>query len=144
MAEKDIELYEDIRIDYHFLKGDDADYSGIARCYRNYQINRGAAVPLAEKIKSNPALAYAVTNIEVRIRQAWKPAPSPVMEQVTRNEPTVKAVVAFDRVKEIVDESVRQGVSGAEFCLVGWNKGGHDGAFPQIFPSSRLWAARRS
>ena len=133
-AEKDIELYEDIRIDYHFLKGDDADYSGIARCYRKYQLTRGAAVPLAEKIKSNPALAYAVTNIEVRIRQAWKPAPSPVMEQVTRNEPPVKAVVTFERVKEIVDESVRQGVGGAEFCLVGWNNGGHDGAFPQIFP----------
>lgn len=133
-AEKDIELYEDIRIDYHFLKGDDADYSGIARCYRKYQLTRGAAVPLAEKIKSNPALAYAVTNIEVRIRQAWKPAPSPVMEQVTRNEPPVKAVVTFERVKEIVGESVRQGVGGAEFCLVGWNKGGHDGAFPQIFP----------
>ena len=134
LAEKDIELYEDIRIDYHFLKGDDADYSGIARCYRKYQLDRGAAVPLAEKAKSNTALAYAVTNIEVRIRQAWKPAPSPVMEQVTRNEPPVKAVVTFDRVKEIVDESVRQGVGGAEFCLVGWNKGGHDGAYPQMFP----------
>ena len=134
LSEKDIELYEDIRIDYHFLKGDDADYSGIARCYRKYQLDRGAAVPLAEKAKSNTALAYAVTNIEVRIRQAWKPAPSPVMEQVTRNEPPVKAVVTFDRVREIVDESVRQGVGGAEFCLVGWNKGGHDGAYPQIFP----------
>ena len=134
LAEKDIELYEDFRIDYHFLKGDDADYSGIARRYRKYQLDRGAAVSLAEKAKSNSALAYAVTNIEVRIRQAWKPAPSPVMEQVTRNEPPVKAVVTFDRVKEIVDESVRQGVGGAEFCLVGWNKGGHDGAYPQIFP----------
>lgn len=133
-ADRDIEFYEDIRIDYHFLKGDDADYSGIARCYRAYQLERGAAVPLAEKVKSNSALAYAVTNIEVRIRQAWKPAPSPVMEQVARNEPPVKAVVTFDRVKDIVDESVRQGVGGAEFCLVGWNKGGHDGAYPQIFP----------
>ena len=134
LAEKDLELYDDIRIDYHFLKGDDADYSGIARCYRKYQLDRGAAVPLAEKVKSNPTLAYSVTNIEVRIRQAWKPAPSPVMEQVTRNEPPVKAVVTFDRVKDVVDESVRQGVGGAEFCLVGWNKGGHDGAYPQIFP----------
>ena len=133
-ADRDIEFYEDIRIDYHFLKGDDADYSGIARCYRAYQLDRGAAVPLAEKVKSNSALAYAVTNIEVRIRQAWKPAPSPVMEQVARNEPPVKAVVTFDRVKDVVDESVRQGVGGAEFCLVGWNKGGHDGAYPQIFP----------
>ena len=134
LADKDIELYEDIKIDYHFLEGEDADYSGIARRYRKYQLDRGAAVPLAEKAKTNPALAYAVTNIEVRIRQAWKQAPSPVLEQVTRNEPPVKAVVTFDRFKDIVDESLRQGVDGAEFCLVGWNRGGHDGAYPQIFP----------
>ena len=133
-ADRDIEFYEDVRIEYHFLDGADADYSGIARCYRKYQLDRGAAVPLAAKAKTNPALAYAVTNMEVRIRQAWKPAPSPVLEQVTRNEPPVKAVVPFDRVKDIVDECTRQGVGGAEFCLVGWNVGGHDGRFPQIFP----------
>jgi len=133
-SNKDIEFYEDICIDYHFLEGDDADYSGIARCYRKYQIDRGAAVPLAKKVKGNSALAYAVTNMEVRIRQAWKPVPSPVTEQVTRNEPPVKPVVTFDRVKDIVDECIRQGVAGAEFCLVGWNVGGHDGRFPQIFP----------
>ncbi len=133
-AARDIELYEDICIDYHFLEGGDADYSGIARCYRRYQLGRGAAVPLAEKAKGNPLLAYAVTNIEVRIRQAWKPVPTPEPEQVTRNEPPVKPVVTFDRVKEIVDECVRQGVAGAEFCLVGWNVGGHDGRYPQIFP----------
>jgi len=135
---KDIELYEDIAVDYHFLRGDDADYSGIARRYRKYQLDRGAAVPLAEKIKENPTLAYAVTNMEVRIRQAWKPVPSPFPEQVTRNEPPVKPVVTFDRVKQIVDECIRQGVAGAEFCLVGWNVGGHDGRYPQIFPVEPL------
>ena len=134
LAEKDIELYEDIRIDYHFLHGGEADYSGMARRYRKHQLDRGAAVPLAEKAKTNPVLAYAVTNIEVRIRQAWKQAPSPVLEQVVRNEPSVKVAVTFDRFKDIVDESLRQGVDGAEFCLVGWNRGGHDGAYPQIFP----------
>ena len=134
LADKDVEFYEDICIDYHFLEGDEADYSGIARRYRKYQLDRGAAVPLAEKTKGNPVLAYAVTNMEVRIRQAWKPVPSPVKEQVTRNEPPVKPVVTFDRVKEIVDECIRQGVGGAEFCLVGWNIGGHDGRYPQIFP----------
>jgi len=137
-AAHDLELYEDIRIDYHFLAGDEADYSGIARCYRRYQLGRGAAIPLAEKVKTNPALAYAVTNMEVRIRQAWKPVPTPEPEQVTRNEPPVKPVVTFDRVKEIVDECLRQGVNGAEFCLVGWNVGGHDGRYPQIFPVEPL------
>lgn len=138
LESKDIEVYEDIRIDYHFLTGADADYSGIARRYRKYQLDRGAAIPLAEKVKNNPELAYAVTNMEVRMRLAWKPVPSPVQEQVTRNEPPVKPVITFDRVKQIVDECGRQGVKGAEFCLVGWNVGGHDGRFPQIFPVEPL------
>ena len=128
------DVYEDIGIDYHDLSGADADYSGVARRYRRYQLDRGAVKPIAERAKGNPLLDYAIRVPEVRIRQAWKPVPSPVAEQVTRNEPPVKAVVTFDRFREIVDESVRQGVKGAEFCLVGWNVGGHDGRFPQIFP----------
>ena len=128
------DVYEDIAISYHALEGDDADYSGVARRYRKYQLDRGAVRPIAERAKDNPYLDYAIRNPEVRIRQAWKPAPSPVLEQVTRNEPPVKPVVTFDRFKDIVDESARQGVEGAEFCLVGWNVGGHDGRYPQIFP----------
>ena len=128
------DVYEDIAVEYRFLEGDDADYSGIARSYRDYQLKRGACRPLSARLKEQPLLEYAVRHPEVRIRQAWKPVPSPVFDQVTRNEPPVKPVVTFDRVKEIVDECLRQGVDGAEFCLVGWNVGGHDGRFPQIFP----------
>ena len=133
LSEKDIEFYEDVRIDYHFLTGDDADYSGIARCYRKYQLERGAAVPLAEKAKGNPELSYAVTNIEVRIRQAWKPAPSPVMEQVTRNEPPVKPVVTFDRVLA-ARSSVSSGGTVADTTA----------RIPKFFRSNRRLAERRS
>ena len=128
------DVYEDIAVEYTFLTGDDADYSGIARCYRAYQLGRGACRPITARVRDQPLLAYAARHPEVRIRQAWKPVPSPVPDQVTRNEPPVRPVVTFDRVKEIVDECRRQGVDGAEFCLVGWNVGGHDGRFPQIFP----------
>ena len=127
-------VYEDIVIEYRFLEGDDADYSGMARTYRAYQLGRGACRPLAERARARPELAYAVRCPEVRIRQAWKPVPSPVSEQVVQNEPPVKPVVTFDRVCDIVDESRRQGIVSQELCLVGWNVGGHDGRFPQIFP----------
>ena len=40
----------------------------------------------------------------------------------------------FARVRDILDEFHRQGIERAEFCLVGWNRGGHDGRYPQIFP----------
>ena len=126
--------YEDFVMRFVFLKGDDADYSGMARAYRKYQLGRGACRPLADRAKERPALAYAATAPEIRIRQAWKPVPSPVTNQVLRNEPPVTPYVTFDRVKDIVRGLGDAGVKKAELCLVGWQKGGHDGAYPQLFP----------
>lgn len=126
--------YEDIAIDYHVLSGDEADYSGMARAYRNHQFARKACVPLKERITKSPELAYAAKSVEVRIRQAWKPAPSPVEEQTHATEPPMKVAVTFERVGRILDEFKRQGIDRAEVCLVGWNQKGHDGRYPQLFP----------
>ena len=49
--------YEDFVMRFVFLKGDDADYSGMARAYRTYQLDRGACRPLADRAKERPALA---------------------------------------------------------------------------------------
>ncbi len=124
----------DIAIDYHFLEGVDADYSGMARTYRAHQLARKACVPLKERMSKSPELAYAARCVEVRIRQGWKPAPSPIEEQTPETEPAMKTVVTFDRVGRILDEFKRQGVGRAEVCLVGWNRKGHDGRYPQLFP----------
>ena len=98
--------YEDFSIEFHDLKGGDADYSGMARAYRKYQLDRKAIVPFTERAKDNPLLKYGVEAPEV----------------------------TFDRVQDIVRELKKQGVGKAELCLVGWNVGGHDGRWPQIFP----------
>ena len=37
-------------------------------------------------------LAYAARCPEVRVRQAWKPVPSPVPDQVVQNEPVAEGV----------------------------------------------------
>lgn len=126
--------YEDFVMRFVFLEGDSADYSGMARAYRAYQLGRGACRPLSERAKERPELAYAVGAPEIRIRQAWKPVPSPVTNQVQRNEPQVTPYVTFDRVKDLSRALVEAGVDTAELCLVGWNRGGHDGAYPQLFP----------
>ena len=128
------DLYEDIAIEFRLLSGSDADYSGIARAYRAYQLGRGACRPISERVKDQPLLDYAARHPEVRVRMAWKPVPTPVPEQVTRNEPPMKPVVTFDRMAQFADACKTVGVDGAEFCLVGWNIGGHDGRYPQIFP----------
>lgn len=126
--------YEDLEIEFRRLEGDEASLAGMARAYRKYQLDRGAVKPLAERVKDNPVLKYAIEAPEVRIRQAWKPVPSPVPDQTPENEPQMRAVVPFDRVADIAREFKRQGVDKAEFCLVGWQIGGHDGRWPQVFP----------
>lgn len=131
---KHLKPYADVLIDYVKLEGGDANYSGMARAYRKYKLESGAVRPLSEKIKERPALEYCVYAPEIRVRQGWKPAPPKVIHQTLENEPEMKVVVTFDRVGDIVRELKRQGVDKAEICLVGWNKSGHDGRYPQMFP----------
>ena len=125
--------YEDIS----FIKvvlGETAEYSNMANYYRNYQLQRGACVPLKERVKKNEQLKYAVDSVYIRIRMGWKPAPARILEQTVENEPEMKVACTFERVKDIIDELKRQGVDKAELCLVGWNVSGHDGRWPQMFP----------
>ena len=128
------EPYEDFVIDYH-RRPAGTPYADLAKIYRTHQLERGAVRPLRARFAESEVLEKAIMAPEIRIRQAWKPVPSPVLHQSPENEPEVKAMITFDRVKDIVDELKRQGVAEAELCLVGWNIGGHDGRWPQSFPS---------
>ena len=126
--------YENLVIEYH-CRPAGTPYADLAKIYRRHQLERGAVKPLRERFKENKILEKAILSPEVRVRQAWKPVPSPVAHQSPENEPEVKAAITFDRVVDIVDEMKRQGIKDAELCLVGWNIGGHDGRWPQVFPS---------
>lgn len=124
--------YEEIAVEFYDLE--DGSYSGMARCYRQFQLTRGGCRPLAERAAEDPRLGAAADAVEVRVRQAWKPVPSPVEYQTPETEPPLHVACTFDRVRDMAEEFARRGVREAEFCLVGWNYGGHDGRFPQIFP----------
>lgn len=126
--------YEDLVIEYH-RRPAGTPYAELAKIYRRRQLDSGAVKPFRERFAGNRVLERAILAPEVRIRQAWKPVPSPVPHQAPENEPEVKAVVTFDRVRDIVGEMRRQGIEDIELCLVGWNIGGHDGRWPQVFPS---------
>ena len=129
----DFGLDEDIAFDIVPLGMNDG-YREMAKIYREYQLGRGACVPLRERVKTNEYLKYAVEAPEIRIRMAWKPAPATVLEQTVENEPKMHIACTFDRVKDLIDELKAQGVDKAQICLVGWNKSGHDGRYPQLFP----------
>lgn len=65
----------------------------------------------------------------------WKPSPSPVLIQTEANEPEMFVACDFAGVRRIADQCKAAGIEGAEFQLVGWNRSGHDGRFPQLFPA---------
>ena len=109
----------------------DADYSEVARVYRNYLLNNGF---VALKDKMTPEIKYAADSLYIRVRLAWKPAPSPVEDQTPETEPPLHVACTFEDVERIMRSYKEAGVDKAEFCLVGWNSKGHDGRWPQVFP----------
>jgi hypothetical protein len=128
------DIYEDLSVLYRVFDDPRADYNDMAHWYRDYQRSNGCLTPLKDRAAASPQLAYAVEHPEVRVRQAWKPVPAVINRQVPENEPKITPYVTFKRVVELANRVHAAGVKGAEFCLVGWNKGGHDGAYPQLFP----------
>ena len=111
-----------------------ADFSGMAEAYREWQLACGACRPLRDRCADNPVLTETVKSVSLRIRMAWKPVPPDVLEQTPETAPKPHVAVDFDRACRILDACHARGVKHAEFCLVGWNTGGHDGAFPDLFP----------
>ena len=127
--------YDDPEVVLIPLCGSDASWSGMARAYRAYQLGRGACTTLRERIKQYPVVGETVNAVPIRIRHAWKPMPTPALDQIPGvNEPIPHVAVTFRRAGEILDRLHDAGVEHVDLCLVGWNIGGHDGRFPDIFP----------
>ncbi len=121
--------YENIEVVYHILpKG--SDYNDMAALYRKMMNVK----PLSERAKESPELAYAMESVELRIRLAWKPVPSPVKCQTPENEPEVVVGCTLARAKDIIDRLKERNIDKVEVCLVGIETKGHDGRWPQLLP----------
>ena len=131
------DAYEDIVVDFYPLVGDQADYSGVAKVYRDYQLGRGEVRLLRGRAKDNPELAYAADSMYVRVKHCRKKAdpknPAHRM-QTPETEPPMEIFHTFDDLADIMKRMKAGGIDKAEMCSVGWNIGGHDGRFPQYFP----------
>ena len=127
-------VYEDIVIRFFELAGADATPSGIARRYRKHLLSQGKIRPMRERMQEQSILAESLMGPEIRVRMAWKPMPPDILEQNRFNPPPVHVAVTFDRFQDVIREFKRQGIDHAEFCLVGWNCGGHDGQYPDLLP----------
>lgn len=126
--------YEDIVIDFHNYTGEQANYCSMARAYRDYQLGRGEVVPLRQRVQNNPQLAYTADTMFVRVKHGAKINKDRIEHQTPENEPPVKVFQTFDDFMRIMNGLKDLGIEKAEICSVGWNSGGFDGRFPQLFP----------
>jgi hypothetical protein len=139
---KDIgfDAYEDLVVDFYPLAGEDQSYAGMAQVYRKYQLDRGEVVPLRERVKNNPQLAYTADTMLMRVKHGVKDIGDPReaktkwAAQTAEHEAPLKVVITFDRFMEIMRNCRKLGVNKLEVCSVGWNIRGHDGRYPQLFP----------
>ena len=107
--------YEPLIIDFYPMPKGADDYSAMARRYREYLIETDQMPKmLKERVGENEHLAYAAKAPEIRIRQGWKPVPTPVEHQTLENEPEMRVAMTFDQVKDLIDELKRQGVDNAQ------------------------------
>lgn len=117
----------DRQVRYYFLSGNQADYVGMAKTYRKYLLEEKGAVPLRERVKTNPALAYEVTAHSFKIFHAMK-------RRKLAGHGKYILFTTFEQAGKVIDKIKAMGVEHASYQLTGWNQDGHDGMFPRRFP----------
>ncbi len=135
--------YENWTIDFYELNGDDATYSGMGRLYRKWQLDRGEVKPLRERVKRNEALAYAADSFFVRCKFGRCDRTKTTQEDWLKAMPPVLVEHTFEDFKDIMRRFKEIGIDKAEMCMVGFQQGGHDGPFPDLFPADERFGGEK-
>lgn len=121
-GEQPVALYEpnrvtsDHQIRYYFLDGDQANYVGMATCYRDFLIaERGA-----KRISSSAPLMDLHFFMGIEQRNLF------LSDFIT--------MTTFDNVHSILNDLSAAGVTNLDVTLEGWNQGGVDAHYPQRLP----------
>jgi len=128
--------YDDVIIDFYKLEGKDANYSGVGRLYRKMQLATGEFKTIRERMKTRPwleTMAYAIP-IRIQFHGAKNADKVKDVTQTKENEPKLIPVMPFDKTVEFVKAIKNAGVDKIAVCSAGWQSGGYDGRFPQLFP----------
>jgi hypothetical protein len=118
---------QDKELIVRFTEGREDGYFDLAKAYRDYLIRERGVSPLKDRVAGNPTLAYSVGAMRTKIFHGIKPS------SLDGNVP-IKVNATFAQSGEILDAMQAAGLKKAVITLVGWNLGGHDGAYPQKFP----------
>lgn len=119
-------IYEDIVIDFTYFKGENADYSAMGRAYRDYQLSRGEVLPLKERIKGNPRLAYSVDSPFLKFRMAsfmreCETGLNRGFHWDNNDAPNIQIHRNFDNMMDTLRKLKEMGIDKADIILTNWN-----------------------
>ena len=109
----------DRSVRYLFLVNDEADYSGMAKAYRHYLMEEKGVLPLRER-RNLPALLNLRLFMGIKKKALF-------FDQFA-------AITTFSEARTILQGFKERGVESIDLTLVGWNRGGYDGAYPTRLP----------
>jgi hypothetical protein len=118
---------EDKELIVQFTEGREDGYFDLAKAYHEYLVRERGVSPLKARLADNPVLAYSVGAMRTKIFHGHKPRS---LDGIV----PMKVYTTFAQAEEILDAMRAAGLTKAVITLVGWNLGGHDGAYPQKFP----------
>ena len=142
-SEIGFDLYEDVVIDFYRLIGADANYSGMGRLYRRYMLEERGCRPLRERVKGNPALEYETESMFVRYKFGRCDRTKSAPEDWLRKMPPVVVDHTFADYVDFLKRCKAAGMDRLSHCMVGFQKGGHDGPFPDLFPADDLFGGEK-
>ncbi len=129
------DLYDDIVLDFNYLHGENANYAGMAKAYRKYQLDNGKVRTIKDRMKDYPDLEYLCESIVIRVQtHAAKPIPEKRIDFTKETEWPIVVHMPFGVTEEFVQAIKDSGVDKATIVSAGWNYGGYDGRTPQHLP----------
>ncbi|MEI8245736.1 MAG: DUF5696 domain-containing protein [Lentisphaerota bacterium] len=130
---RDQRVDEPRRLVFDFLEGQVPDYSDIARVYRNYLLNEVAVPALRQKAETSPEVAYqagAYMFCPMMGLKRFKWYANPYAD----GSGPLDIYLTYDDLITEMRRSKEAGVGHAVVQMVGFNRDGHDGSYPDIFP----------
>ena len=102
----------DREVQYLFLSGEEADYSGMANCYRDYLIHN-------KKLADQPDDKDAAEQIPVGLDFFMG-----ITEDRILFDRFIPATT-YEQVQRILDQMLQEGITSMDTHLIGWQKGGY-------------------
>jgi len=117
----------DRTVRYHFLAHERANYAAMADVYRQHLLNEKGCLPIRERLRENRLLDYVRDCYYLKIYFGRKPT-SPT------GDAELQTYLTYREARELLGAWKRAGVIKANIDLTGWNREGHDGLYPTLFP----------